>query len=843
MHPARYVPGIGNPAAEIVLVGTNPWTTEMAKRRPFAGPTGNMLWQIFKRQGLSPGQFYMTNIVKCAKKDPGKKVINHCRPLLDAELDSLPNKKLIIAFGKEAKEALVPEENRSILERTGYKYWSERYQCEILLCIHPSYVMRNQKAYGTLEQSLKRVTEDRKNLEVPDYRLIETKVEFLEMLDQYAGQHVAADLETTGLDYFTVKVLSAGFYTSTDKVVNIVSGKLFYQIPKDILVEKLNKIKLIWHNGTYDTKVLRATLGDWVNNTDDTMLMCYSLNETYSEGEDEGYGLGRLSSLYLNAPNYKKESESLLSGRKKFETLPKDVLDRRLAGDAFYTYKLWEKWENEVPEFYHKLLMPGARMLADMEYTGVSIDLEMVANLYKEYDEKIVQHLAKIREIVVQELGSDMFLHIDKNWQSQFEKTWAKANEYDNQLEKYQKTLTDLPENELEWNDNDVSRFKEQESELTKTLRNFKTTFKKHYKHFIPFAAESQAVYWAFANTPKMAPDHYNPNSSVQNIVIFQKYLNKRLDSVDEETLEKFSGRPLVEETLQYRGRQKEQSTYLKNIKLGPDGRVHPEYKLHRTVTGRLACKRPNMQNYPKYLRRIYKPHDWKGHDTILSADGKQLEFFVGMAIANLQEFIEKLNAGMDMHTITMHLMADFMGIPFEQVDRRDAKEINFGCMFGMEDKTLAKKLKCSIPKAQEFKERYFGLWLRFGDAVREQAYTQGQVKTDFGRTRHFLYVSEELKQEIGNQAVNFKVQSTAFDLVLEAMIEMYWVLKYRWDADIIINVHDEITISCNSKDVPEITAYVKSVFEKERSWTNLIFRMDVEEHSNWAMKKTKKEI
>ena len=283
--------------------------------------------------------------------------------------------------------------------------------------------------------------------------------------------------------------------------------------------------------------------------------------------------------------------------------------------------------------------------------------------------------------------------------------------------------------------------------------------------------------------------------------------------STNEEVLEKLAeDHPLPARILEYRGLAKLKSTYTDKLPLmiNPDtGRVHTNYAQAVAVTGRLASNDPNLQNIPVRTaegRRIREAFIAPPGHFIVSADYSQIELRIMAHISQDENLLRAFAEGLDVHRATA---SEVFGVPVEEVSseqRRYAKVINFGLIYGMSAHGLAKNLGIERSAASAYIERYFHRFAgvkRYMDDTRAQAKAQGYVETVFGRRLWLPEINSPngpSRAGAERAAINAPMQGTAADLIKLAMVAVQDTLDAEGRASkIIMQVHDELVL-----EVPE---------------------------------------
>jgi DNA polymerase-1 len=294
--------------------------------------------------------------------------------------------------------------------------------------------------------------------------------------------------------------------------------------------------------------------------------------------------------------------------------------------------------------------------------------------------------------------------------------------------------------------------------------------------------------------------------------------------STNEEALESVAGQhALPRIILEYRALAKLRSTYTEKLadNVNPrTGRVHTNYNQATAATGRLSSVEPNLQNIPirteegRRIRQAFvAPPGWK----VVAADYSQIELRIMAHLSGDPGLLAAFHGNQDVHRATA---AEVFGLPLEQVDanqRRAAKAINFGLMYGMSAFGLARQLGVGRGEAQDYMARYFSRYpgvRDFMERVREEAHRDGYVETVFGRRLHLDYIhSRNQAQRAGAEraAINAPMQGTAADIIKRAMISVDgWLLDQHDTARMLMQVHDELVFEVRADAVDAIVAGVR---------------------------------
>ncbi len=325
----------------------------------------------------------------------------------------------------------------------------------------------------------------------------------------------------------------------------------------------------------------------------------------------------------------------------------------------------------------------------------------------------------------------------------------------------------------------------------------------------------------------------FNINSSPQlGKVLFEdlglptvKKTPRGRPSTDASVLEKLKdSHPIVDGILQFREVEKIRSTYVKSYLslIGSDGRLHARFNQTGASTGRLSSDRPNLQNIPvrSELGRTVRRAFVAGPGfRFLVADYSQIELRVLAHLSEDPGLLEAFDAGADIHTATA---ARVFGIPEGEVtthERRRAKAINFGLLYGMESYGLAERLKISREEARDHMDTYFRQFplvnAYLGEVV-ERARRDGYTTTIFGRRRYLPELTSDnwrTRQMGERMALNAPVQGSAADIIKMAMIELDQLLPPQ-QTRMLLQIHDELVFEVADRSQEDAIAQVRHVME-----------------------------
>ena len=312
------------------------------------------------------------------------------------------------------------------------------------------------------------------------------------------------------------------------------------------------------------------------------------------------------------------------------------------------------------------------------------------------------------------------------------------------------------------------------------------------------------------------------------------------------DVLEKLSEEhPVVADVLEYRGLAKLKSTYAEGLSafIGEDKRIHTTFNQTITATGRISSTDPNLQNIPmrmelgRKIRKVFVP---KEGCIFTDADYSQIELRILAHMSGDEQLIGAYKMHADIHRITA---SQVFHIPFEEVtdlQRRNAKAVNFGIVYGISSFGLSQGLSITKKEAAQYIEQYFATYpgvKRFLDNSVKEAKEKGYSVTLFGRRRPVpeLTSSNFMQRSFGERvAMNSPIQGTAADVIKIAMVRVYQRLKREGlKSKLILQVHDELLIETARKEAGQ----VRKILEEEMSRAaefSVPLEIDLHEGSDW---------
>ncbi|KKW33070.1 MAG: polymerase protein [Candidatus Uhrbacteria bacterium GW2011_GWA2_53_10] len=358
----------------------------------------------------------------------------------------------------------------------------------------------------------------------------------------------------------------------------------------------------------------------------------------------------------------------------------------------------------------------------------------------------------------------------------------------------------------------------------------------------------------------KLAGETFNVNSPSQlSVILFErlklstKGIKKTIGgfSTAASELEKLvDAHEIIPLLSEYRELAKLQSTYVEALPVlvSKDGRIHTTYNQTIAATGRLSSSNPNLQNIPirsELSNEIRKAFVAGKGQRLVAADYSQLELRIAAVVAKDEAFTRAFREGADIHTRTA---AEVWGIPEDNVtqnQRSAAKAINFGLLYGMGPRSLARSTGMNFEEAKGFIERYFAVHPAleaYMDAMKLQAHEKGYVETPFGRRRYFPEIHSGVPQLVASaerMAINMPIQGAEADIIKKAMIALNgWLKQSAWPARMLLQVHDELVLEVSEEAVTQVAKGLKEMMEGVVQW-EVPLAVEVEAGKNWGEMKS----
>ena len=351
----------------------------------------------------------------------------------------------------------------------------------------------------------------------------------------------------------------------------------------------------------------------------------------------------------------------------------------------------------------------------------------------------------------------------------------------------------------------------------------------------------------------QQAGEEFNINSPKQlGVILFEKMAipggkkTKTGYSTSADILEKLaSENPIVNDILEYRQLTKLKSTYADGLGavIEKDGRIHSTFNQTITATGRISSTEPNLQNIPvrmelgRLIRKVFVP---EAGFVFLDADYSQIELRVLAHMSGDEKLIKAYREAEDIHRLTASQVFHIPLEEFTPLQRRNAKAVNFGIVYGISSFGLSQDLSITRKEAAAYIQKYFETYPSikgFLDGLVEQGKEKGYVSTMFGRKRPVpeLKSSNFMQRSFGERvAMNSPIQGTAADIIKIAMNRVYKrLLDEKLRSRLVLQVHDELLIETWKDEIPQVSRILE---EEMKGAANLAVELEVDMHqgNNW---------
>ncbi|OGY65703.1 MAG: hypothetical protein A3A16_03750 [Candidatus Harrisonbacteria bacterium RIFCSPLOWO2_01_FULL_44_18] len=321
--------------------------------------------------------------------------------------------------------------------------------------------------------------------------------------------------------------------------------------------------------------------------------------------------------------------------------------------------------------------------------------------------------------------------------------------------------------------------------------------------------------------------------------------------STDAAALEKIKNHPIVDLILQYRELFKIRSTYVEPLKklagLDAKHRIHTQFLQTGTVTGRLASQNPNLQNIPilsKWGTELRKAFVAESGYTLASFDYSQIELRVLASVAGDPKMIEAFQNDLDIHILTASQVFNVDTKEVSKDQRRFAKTLNFGIIYGMGPDAFARNTGLTREEAENFISEYFNDFLevkRWQEKIIDKTRRLGYVENLNGRKRwlpEIISMNQRIAREAERAAINMPIQGLAADIIKLAMIKIARKLKEKnWWNDktrLLLSIHDELLFEISNDILKEAIALIKN--EMESAYKLAIpLKVEAAYGENWA--------
>lgn len=575
----------------------------------------------------------------------------------------------------------------------------------------------------------------------------------------------------------------------------------------------LNHVNARWiiQNTKYDRQVLKRWLSVDLGERDiDTMILAMGITE-----KGKQCGLKYLSRQHLNAPFYEEELDVWLDKANIcYGHIKPEVLAEYGCKDVYYAYHLVpillpmvksEGTEKSVRE----TLTPAQRVLADVEYQGMRVDVEYAKKTSAEWLPVIDAAIEKVQDYARSAgFPGDSAITAGQSYKSVCECVSVRARFHLEGLRctSFAKRLRDQA---IEVADCGVCANKRY---VTKNENLLNVNSSKQMQHLcfdilkmkeLPSEGRSCGKeFWKF-----------NGNHEFAKLVAGYKELL-------------YLRRNFLEGVQQY---------------IAEDGKVHPDFLLFGTKTGRLAIHNPAMQTVPthgenaKAAKKLFIADDEES--VIVNADYKSLEMFIAHHLTGDPVLLDNLLGEWDVHTALAAKCYQIDPADVTPEERQSVKPVNFGAGYGISgfklalDPAMEKATGGDADKAQEFIDEFwdmYAVWSAKCDEWRAQAHEDQFLFTEMGRKRRWNLITADNKNRVNNQAINFPGQSMASDLCLHSLIRLHTLLTGLGWGRILLTVHDSLVFNIKKKYLHQAITLIEKEMTTPPFKTDTPFAVDV---------------
>lgn len=875
--------GEGITPCDIMIIERDPGEQEDIQGRPFVGDSGKLLNEFLSVAGLQRNHVFIDNITKC--RPPGNRNTfpeerKACRPYLIENIKAV-KPKFIITLGGDALEELTGQTQVMKLAGTSFDFKNDIFESKILVSVHPSYVVRNGSYKPQVLKHFEnfgkiiRGEEINKDKSLVKYIFIKTFEQFNNFIEKLKVQkQVVIDLETTGLNFLTDKILCMSFSwkENTAVVLPLLKEKRqeFWTAEEySQIIIKLKEvfgnpnIEWIAHNVSFDAKFLKTYDLNIAGSIHDTMLLITLIDENATDLK----GLKPLAELYTDLGKYDKEIDDYVFDMK--EKQRQELFDKKktVKDEIKKLTKISKKATKED-------LLALKQKIGDLEFELEELEEIKIEVSYAEITPEVLwkysatdadatMRLFNLFTKKLQEASNSLVRPYGKSMVKLYSKLIMPLRKVLNDME-YRGAALNIPYlQELD------KKYTIAEGELEKELLEMdaiNVTEKVLYRK----AAEKVRNRFKELKNPKLVEEDYVKKHTVQpdfninspdhlrallfetlKLPILKNGKPSKKDgtvkpSTDKEVLEEYEdAHPCIKKLVANRKLQKLHKTYVKGMQKHADSnkRIHTNFNQHVTVTGRLSSSNPvNLQNIPRKDKDIKRAFITYPGWSIVQNDCSQAEFRQWAQLSNDQDMIQDLRAGLDIHRRTA---SEFWGIPEDQVSdeqRSQAKFVVFGLMYGRGAKSVAKQVGIAHEEALQIIKNFFAKYpvaARWLEATKQFAKTRKYVINHFGRVRRLPKVMSNMQEEVAEamrQAVNAPIQGGAADVTGIGLIRIHKeIAKRNLSARLILTVHDSIILECPNEEIIEVAKLCHKCMTDPITGIIVPMEVEVEVGRNWA--------
>lgn len=854
------IPALGK--ATYAVVGEAPTKAEAIGGQIYSSSKGQFLNAVLKAADINPKEVLYTNSTLCAPTSqvPSQGDLACCRNNLISTLKSA-GVKVIIALGSTSVNTLLSEANQ-ITSIRGIPKWLDELNAYVIPTYAPGGILRNPAWFNDfandIQKAVKALDYPVGGLKPPELILKafwdpsqkeEALIECRKLAQGVYDRIYSSDIETDGFDYFEQDVVDIGFGISeTEQVVftrPLINDPDIQNAINEIFLNK--EINIGFQNGKFDVQYLKADpdpkiFGKKKNcvipdarNDFDTMLAHYEIDE-----RQQTHGLKVWSREFFNAPDWEGDIKKYLPTKDTpYGNIPREVRHRYLQYDLYYTRlgmihfpKLMQKEDTE--RCFRDVLMPASNALTGIELRGVQLDVKRMQAMYDEALPQIESGRAALEQ-AAKDVGWDPNKYAFAKMEEKMSK-WVKENAH-------------LPE--------DKRKKKPGATEVPKAFN------------------------------PKSHPQMSYVAYDLCKLPLFEGKKTCNKDAV-----EVYQHRhPFWKSFAEYKDLTDLFGIYIQGMlqRVDKDGRIRPDFFLTGTVTGRISCHDPNLQNLPRKSivkdffianNKSLEAFDPEKEETVIvNCDYKTLEVVVAAILSDDPVMQAPFIRGEDYHTNTckgvfgeqikmlklkaiekdgpaftrfvenpmymeirakVHEMVESMDCDYDKIAdyiidymRFLTKFITFGIMYGRKAPSLAYgELNCSVSEAQKYIDNFLLTYKDFYKwqlRMQAKAKDEGFVQTVFGHKRRWGFITDDTLYLMKNQAVNTPIQGSAAQFCLQKIGELYDTLNTCGWGWILFTVHDSIVFEIKAKYLQPALSLIQGVMTTSPFESKVPFNIDAE--------------
>lgn len=826
-------------APAVVILGEAPGANEDKEGKPFVGAAGAKLKEAVAESGLLWHTLHKTNVICCKPpnneidSDEAREAIECCRPGFEQEIAALKKAgaKVVIPTGNTALKAVGVAGNIGKVRGSVYETKSGLIAVPTY---HPSYILRGMwKEEPTWIADLAKAKEISLKKWKPireKFNLQPSLADVVKFCDEAIAKKrlVAVDIETTSLSPYHSKIIMIGLAMNGEEALVVPftkkGGAAYWSVKDEVAVRrKLNEMfgvcPTMFQNASFDVRHLEEHGYRIGEIAEDTMLAHHAIHPELP------HSLEYIVSVYGKTPAWKATVKGSVE---RLVDMDETLARTYNARDTVVLHQIIPELHKDLKELgtmntYRRWSMRMLRPLIEMSKEGMLIDKKRLAKAKKSFEKEAAAAYEELKELCQFPEG----FNIESSYHLQMLVYGEKPKLYERWVEEW-----------LEYRKPECKKRKDT----------------KKYKEL-----EEKVQVFAYIKPlvlPKLEVRRTTSGYALDDeaFLQLQRAAIRRLEALGDRVRKG----PEVEaeaeglrKTLKffevyrkYAGASKLASTY-SGYPLGPDGRVHPSYKIHGTATGRISASEPNLQNQPAVVQDVFLAGPGRA---IIKADYSNIELRVLGYITGEKNIIEAFEKGLNIHDVNTKALFEIdESHPDWKEIRRAAKIYVFGRSYGGGVEGIYKQVLTEVPSIPmtfaHFKEcdrKYFekmSSYRMWCDSMRKTARNTRIVETAFGRKRILLGMPDEIER----QALNTPIQGTAGEIAMEALCDLYEEIgkpaRTAWKARLVLTVHDSILIECEEKHTMECAKLMKKVMEKE--WVikgrKVRFPVDVEVGPSWG--------